>query len=105
MSLLLWVSLAFLGAVATGGSVLVVVRAIDLYRATRSFGQVIAGGADRILNAAESAEQRVTRASPDRLAAPAGRLETSLATARTLLREGRRVRASVAGVRASVPRK
>lgn len=105
MSLLFWFSLLFVGVVAIGGVVLVVVRAIDLYRATRSFGRVLAAGTQRILTTAESLEQRATAASGERLAAATERLEGSTSTARILLREARRVQAKVAGVRSSVPRK
>jgi hypothetical protein len=105
MSLFVWLSFAFLGIVAAGSSLLVVVRAIDLFRASRSFGRVIAAGAERILNSAEQAEQRATRISPDRVTAAVERLEGSLATANVLLREARRVQASLAGLRAVVPRK
>jgi hypothetical protein len=105
MSLLLWLSLVFLGVVTIGGIVLIARRVIELIRVSRSSGRVIAASAERILNAAERVEQRATTGAPDRVGHSVERLQRSLAEASVLAREARRVKAELDGFREAVPRK
>jgi hypothetical protein len=106
MSLLFWASLIVLLVTSIGGITLTVVRAIELVRAFRAFSRVAGAGAERILNATATMEQRLQEtASADRLARSTAELQRSLVPARVLLRELRRLRTTAGGMRALVPRK
>lgn len=106
MSLLLWGSLIVLAVTSVGGTTLTVIRAIELIRTFRAFGGVVASGADRILTASATMEKRLQVGGPaERFSRSAAELERSLATAKVLLREIRRLRTTMVGVRALVPRK
>ena len=92
--------------ISIGGITLTVVRAIELIRTFRAFGRVAAAGAERILNVTATMEQRLQDTAPaERLTRSTAELEGSLAPAKVLLREIRRLRTSAVGLRALVPRK
>jgi hypothetical protein len=105
VSPLFWLSLGIALVVGFAAIALVVVRAIELYRSFRDATRILAAGTARIMTAAATAEQRAAGVGTERLKASVAQLERSLAEARILLREARRVQGVVGAVTGLLPRK
>lgn len=103
----LWVSLALsmLAVVAAGG--LAARRGLTLWRDFKRFSRIVGAASDALASRADEAARKAGAAgsAAERLAAANGRLSRSLAYARVVADAAGDARATLTGIRGSVPRK
>jgi hypothetical protein len=107
IALLVWISLAFLVLAVTAPTVVLFVHARATWRTLRGFSEATSGAMAAVERSAAAAEARAASLSGGsaHLEAAIGRLEQSLSQLAVLRGALDEVRASVGGLRGTVPRK
>ncbi|HSP73327.1 MAG TPA: hypothetical protein VLN26_13210 [Gaiellaceae bacterium] len=102
-----WITLAFLVLVLVAGTVHVVREGLRTWRTVKRTMRIAGAGADALTARADAAARKAGEAgsAAERLSAATAHLSRSLAYARVLADAAGDVRATVTGLRGSVPRK